>query len=99
MTQLMRVSLRIFNESPKMILIIFLEQEIRKYQVSLNNFKFIRMIGRGYVGRVWLARKLDGVDKGQLYAIKSLKKIDRNKNKVANIKNERNVSIFLALLG
>ncbi|XP_013115058.2 chromosomal serine/threonine-protein kinase JIL-1 [Stomoxys calcitrans] len=43
-------------------------------QVNLSHFQLIRVLGTGAYGKVFLVRKIDGSDKGQLYAMKVLKK-------------------------
>ncbi|VDP93544.1 unnamed protein product [Echinostoma caproni] len=43
-------------------------------RVSSENFNIQRVIGKGGYGKVFLVQKVDGADKGKLYAMKVLKK-------------------------
>ncbi|OHS93294.1 AGC family protein kinase [Tritrichomonas foetus] len=45
--------------------------ELLKHKISLNEFKILKMIGKGYFGKVFLAQKRDN---GKLYALKSIPK-------------------------
>lgn len=72
----------------------FLGKLIKGFAVSVVNFDFHYVIGTGGQGQVWMARKLDGVDKDRLYAIKVMVKVANNCwGRESNTFNERNVSI------
>ncbi len=43
--------------------------------MSKENFKIHKLLGTGAYGKVFLVEKLDGVDKGQVYAMKVLEKV------------------------
>ena len=43
-------------------------------KVSIEDFKLLTVVGKGSFGKVFLAQKLTGVDRGAVYAIKTLKK-------------------------
>ncbi|KAI3650666.1 hypothetical protein MP228_004147 [Amoeboaphelidium protococcarum] len=45
-----------------------------KFGVNKNDFQLLKVIGKGAYGKVFLVRKVTGVDDGQLYAMKVLKK-------------------------
>ncbi len=42
--------------------------------VSMEDFDLLKVLGTGAYGKVFLARKRNGADKGQLFAMKVLKK-------------------------
>lgn len=46
----------------------------QSHRVSSSNFELLKVLGSGAFGKVYLAKKCDGHDKGQLYAMKVLKK-------------------------
>lgn len=58
---------------------------IQFHQVFAANFEFIKLLGTGKTGRVWLARKLNGTDKDTLYAIKVLQKFKEQKTEFSRI--------------
>lgn len=62
-------------------------------KVSISNFKMLKVLGTGAYGRVYLVQKRDGIDKGQLYAMKVLKKvtITLKKKTTEHTKTERQV--------
>ncbi len=61
----------------------------RKNKIGLDNFKFIRVIGKGSFGKVFLVRDLST---GKAYAMKVLRKDNIIKrNQVEHTKTERNV--------
>lgn len=43
-------------------------------RVSIKNFKLLKLLGTGAYGEVFLVEKRDGLDQGELYAMKILKK-------------------------
>ena len=43
-------------------------------KVSIEDFKLLTVVGKGSFGKVFLAQKLTGLDRGAVYAIKTLKK-------------------------
>ena len=43
-------------------------------KVSIEDFKLLTVVGKGSFGKVFLAQKLTGADRGAVYAIKTLKK-------------------------
>lgn len=53
-----------------------LEQAPKKsqYKVQMNDFELLKVLGTGAYGKVFLVRKLNGHDKGKLYAMKVLRK-------------------------
>jgi len=57
--------------------------------IRKEDYEILKVIGNGYVGKVLLAKQKD---KGQLLAIKSMKKLDIIKNRVKeNIKQEKKI--------
>ncbi|CAL8095777.1 unnamed protein product [Calicophoron daubneyi] len=62
-------------------------------RVSSENFKIQRVIGKGGYGKVFLVQKVDGMDKGKLYAMKVLKKarLVCNEKDKAHTVSERNI--------
>ena len=57
--------------------------------ITEDSFNLLRLLGRGYYGRVYLAEKKND---GRLYAIKVIKKLDIIKrNFIDNLKNERKI--------
>ena len=61
-------------------------------KVKLEDFKFIRLIGIGTYGKIYVASKKNGNSSNKLYAIKILnKKNVNNKIELQNIKTERTV--------
>lgn len=45
-------------------------------EVSIKNFTLVNWLGTGLSGKVFLVKKRDGFDKGTLYAMKVLEKIE-----------------------
>lgn len=45
-----------------------------RYTVSMDDFELLRVLGTGAYGKVFLVRKLNGHDRGKLYAMKVLRK-------------------------
>lgn len=45
-----------------------------KYRVHMKDFELLKVLGTGAYGKVFLVRKLNGHDKGKLYAMKVLRK-------------------------
>ena len=43
-------------------------------KVSATDFELVKVLGQGSFGKVFLARKIEGQNVGNLYAIKVLKK-------------------------
>lgn len=43
-------------------------------KVNMDDFKLLKVLGTGAYGKVFLVRKLGGVDQNRLYAMKVLKK-------------------------
>lgn len=61
--------------------------------MTLRSFQFIKIIGTGCQGEIWLARKLDGRDRDHVYAVKVLMK-SSDPITMKEIINERNVSLW-----
>jgi ribosomal protein S6 kinase alpha-5 len=60
--------------------------------VCENDFNFLKLLGKGGGGKIYLARKLRGVDEGMLYAVKIITKKNFCTNKgIENLKTERSV--------
>lgn len=64
-------------------------------KVNASNFEILSLLGTGAYGRVYLVKKKDGVDKGQLYAMKVLEKVKvlQKKKTTEHTKTEREVSL------
>uniref|UniRef100_A0A2M4CK83 non-specific serine/threonine protein kinase n=1 Tax=Anopheles darlingi TaxID=43151 RepID=A0A2M4CK83_ANODA len=62
-------------------------------KVGLKNFEFLKVLGSGAYGIVYLVRKIDGVDDGKLYAMKVLKKsvVAAKKKTAEHTRTERQV--------
>jgi serine/threonine protein kinase len=62
-------------------------------KVSIKNFKIHKLLGTGAYGKVFLVEKLDGVDKGHLYAMKVLEKnkVTQKKKTTEHTRTEREV--------
>ncbi len=57
--------------------------------VSEDSFNLLRLLGKGYFGKVYLAEKKSD---GKLFAIKVIKKLDIIKwNFIENLKNEKKI--------
>uniref|UniRef100_A0A1I8F118 non-specific serine/threonine protein kinase n=1 Tax=Macrostomum lignano TaxID=282301 RepID=A0A1I8F118_9PLAT len=58
-----------------------------------QDFELIKVLGRGGYGKVFLARKARGADKGTMYAMKVLRKASlvRSKKDTAHTKSERSI--------
>jgi len=66
-------------------------ETFRNDSMSINDFKILSVIGRGFYGKVMLVRKKDT---GELFAIKSVRKSNLTKsNKVHTIMTERDILI------
>lgn len=67
------------------------EQEKSAFDLSVNDFNFIKLIGKGAFGDVFLVRKKHGVDAGQTYALKMVYKAKVKEDKMyeINFKSER----------
>ncbi|XP_055530995.1 ribosomal protein S6 kinase alpha-5 [Wyeomyia smithii] len=62
-------------------------------KVTIDDFKLLKVLGTGAYGKVFLVRKLGGVDNNKLYAMKVLKKatICQKKKTAEHTKTERQV--------
>ena len=62
-------------------------------KVGMRNFELLKVLGTGAYGKVFLVRKLGGVDRNKLYAMKVLKKasIVLKAKTTEHIKTERQV--------
>jgi len=62
-------------------------------KVNVKDFDFLKLLGTGAYGRVYLVRKKDGIDKGHLYAMKVLEKIKvtAKKKTIEHTRTEREV--------
>ncbi|XP_062540823.1 ribosomal protein S6 kinase alpha-5 [Armigeres subalbatus] len=62
-------------------------------KVSMDDFKLLKVLGTGAYGKVFLVRKIGGVDNDKLYAMKVLKKatICQKKKTAEHTKTERQV--------
>jgi serum/glucocorticoid-regulated kinase 2 len=57
--------------------------------ITEDSFNLLRLLGRGYYGKVFLAEKKND---GRLFAIKAIKKLDIIKrNFIDNLKNEKKI--------
>ena len=65
----------------------------QRLQVTMKDFDLLKVLGTGAYGKVFLARKRGGVDAGQLFAMKVLKKatIVQKKKTTEHTKTERQV--------
>ncbi|EDQ86176.1 uncharacterized protein MONBRDRAFT_33947 [Monosiga brevicollis MX1] len=64
---------------------------LRRSKITIQNFEFLKTIGRGAFGEVKLAQKKDN---GQIYAIKILRKADMlEKDQVAHVRAERDILV------
>jgi serine/threonine protein kinase len=52
----------------------FAKTEIEYSDKLAKNFEFLELLGRGTFGQVHLVRRINGFDKGKLYALKCIKK-------------------------
>lgn len=60
-------------------------------QITEDSFNFLRMLGKGYYGKVYLAEKKND---GRLFALKVIKKLDIIKrNFIDNLKNEKKIML------
>ena len=61
--------------------------------VSMDDFELLKVLGTGAYGKVFLAKKKTGVDAGQLFAMKVLKKatIVQKRKTTEHTKTERQV--------
>lgn len=64
-----------------------------RQKVSTYDFELLKVLGKGGYGKVFQVRKVAGQDKGQIFAMKVLKKatIARNAKDTAHTKAERNI--------
>lgn len=64
-----------------------------KDKVSIKNFKIHKLLGTGAYGKVFSVEKLDGIDKGQMYAMKVLEKqkVTQKKKTTEHTRTEREV--------
>ncbi|PAA60706.1 hypothetical protein BOX15_Mlig030058g1 [Macrostomum lignano] len=62
-------------------------------KVAPKDFELLKVLGKGGYGKVFLARKADGTDRGTIYAMKVLKKASlvRNQKDTAHTKSERSI--------
>lgn len=62
-------------------------------KVSTRDFQLLKVLGKGGYGKVFLAQKITGNDKGKTFAMKVLRKasIVRNAKDTAHTKSERNI--------
>uniref|UniRef100_A0A1Q3G0T1 non-specific serine/threonine protein kinase n=1 Tax=Culex tarsalis TaxID=7177 RepID=A0A1Q3G0T1_CULTA len=62
-------------------------------KVSIDDFKLLKVLGTGAYGKVFLVRKIGGIDHNKLYAMKVLKKstICQKKKTAEHTKTERQV--------
>lgn len=69
-------------------------------KVSNKNFRIHTLLGTGAYGKVFLVEKLDGVDKGQLYAMKVLEKnkVTQKKKTTEHTRTEREVRHEIILI-
>jgi len=64
-----------------------------KVKVDLSNFELLKVLGTGAYGKVFLVRKVGGLDDKKLYAMKVLKKasIVQKQKTLEHTKTERQV--------
>lgn len=86
-----KIGLVILNTLLVLILLAKLDPHDK---VNASNFEILSLLGTGAYGRVYLVKKKDGVDKGQLYAMKVLEKVKvlQKKKTTEHTKTEREVS-------
>lgn len=80
---------KFFNEDAEEIILEENEKEIeeKKTKVSLKNFTFLKLLGTGSYGKVYLVRKMDD---SSVYAMKVLKKkFLEEKSQINHTKTER----------
>jgi hypothetical protein len=65
----------------------------KRHGVSMKDFDLLKVLGTGAYGKVFLVRKMSGPDKGNLYAMKVLKKanIVQKKKTTEHTRTERQV--------
>ena len=63
--------------------------------VELSDFQFLKVLGRGAYGKVYQARKVKGIHKGELFAVKSVNKsrIKSSNTDMRHTKSERDVLV------
>lgn len=66
----------------------------KKREITIDNFKFLRKLGDGAQGKVYLVEKLNGIDAEKVYALKVFEKgqICDNPVLLECLKSERSVS-------
>lgn len=67
---------------------------MNEIEVGIKNFILLKLLGKGAYGKVFLVEKLDGIDKGRLYALKVLEKsaVTQNKKTIEQARSEREVN-------
>lgn len=67
--------------------------DIEDEEIGLSHFEFLKVLGKGGYGVVYLVRKTGGKDNGKLYAMKVLEKskIEKSARSIENLKTERKV--------
>lgn len=69
-----------------------------RQQVSLKNFKVIRLIGKGKFGNIFLVEKIGGVDNGAVYAMKIISNInEKTMTEFTILKRNVNHPFFMKL--
>lgn len=66
-----------------------------KMAISINDFKILKVLGKGAYGKVYQVRKINGPGSGQIYAMKAMNKsrICGSKTDVRHTKAERDVLV------
>ncbi|KAI1717181.1 protein kinase domain-containing protein [Ditylenchus destructor] len=87
-----------YMDDPSVVETIELVEEIKNInppntRVGPEDFQLLKVLGKGGYGKVFQVRKTSGKDKGQIFAMKVLKKatIIRNQKDTAHTKAERNI--------
>lgn len=87
-------------QSPQIIIIVSLNIQVKKFvsfqlsNMERKNFKILHLLGSGSTGKVFLVEKLDGKDKGMVYAMKVIEKDHavRNSKSIESANTERKVT-------